>query len=38
MTTTVDVRRLACPKPVIQTWKAMHETEQVLTLADKETA
>jgi selenium metabolism protein YedF len=38
MTTTVDARGLACPQPVIQTRKAMQQTDQIVTLVDNETA
>jgi selenium metabolism protein YedF len=38
VTITVDARGLACPQPVIQTRKAMEQTEQVVTLVDNETA
>jgi selenium metabolism protein YedF len=38
MKTTVDARGLACPQPVIQTRKAMEQTEQVVTLVDNDTA
>ena len=38
MTTTVDARGLACPKPVIQTRKAMQQAAQIVTLVDSETS
>ncbi len=38
MTTTVDARGLACPQPVIQSRKAMQETDLVVTLVDNETS
>jgi selenium metabolism protein YedF len=38
MSTTIDARGLACPQPVIQTRKAMQDTDQVVTLVDDETA
>jgi selenium metabolism protein YedF len=38
MSMTVDARGLACPQPVIQTRKAMQDTDQVVTLVDNETA
>lgn len=38
MTTIVDARGLACPQPVIQTRKAMQETDQIVTLVDNETS
>jgi selenium metabolism protein YedF len=34
----VDCRGLACPQPVIQSKKAMAESEQVTTIVDNETA
>jgi selenium metabolism protein YedF len=38
METTVDARGLACPQPVIQTRKAMQQTDQIVTLVDSETS
>jgi selenium metabolism protein YedF len=38
MAMTVDARGLACPHPVIQTRKAMQDSDQVVTLVDNETA
>lgn len=38
MTITVDARGLACPQPVIQTRKAMQQTDQIVTLVDSETS
>ena len=38
MTEMVDARGLACPQPVIQTRKAMQQTDQVVTLVDSETS
>lgn len=38
MTITVDARGLACPQPVLQTRKAMEQSERVVTLVDNETA
>jgi selenium metabolism protein YedF len=38
MVTTVDARGLACPQPVIQTRKAMQQTDQIVTLVDSETS
>jgi selenium metabolism protein YedF len=36
--TTVDARGLACPQPVIQTRKAMQQSERIVTLVDSETS
>jgi selenium metabolism protein YedF len=38
VTITVDARGLACPQPVLQTRKAMQDSEQVITLVDNESA
>ena len=38
MSKVVDCRGLACPQPVIQTRKAMAESERVTTIVDNETA
>jgi selenium metabolism protein YedF len=38
MGTIVDCRGLACPQPVIQSKKAMAESEQATTIVDNETA
>jgi selenium metabolism protein YedF len=38
MPVTVDARGLACPQPVIQTRKAMEQTDRIVTLVDNETA
>jgi tRNA 2-thiouridine synthesizing protein A len=38
MITTVDARGLACPQPVIQTCKAMEQTDWIATLVDSETS
>jgi selenium metabolism protein YedF len=38
MTTTLDVRGLACPQPVILTRNAMKQTDRVVTLVDNETS
>lgn len=38
MLITVDARGLACPQPVIETRKAMRQTDQIVTLVDNETS
>jgi selenium metabolism protein YedF len=38
MVTTVDARGLACPQPVIQTRKAMQQTDLIVTVVDSETS
>lgn len=38
MTRTVDARGLACPQPVIETRRAMQETDRIVTLVDSETS
>ena len=34
----IDARGLACPKPVVQTKKAMAENDEILTIVDNKTA
>jgi selenium metabolism protein YedF len=38
MTEVIDARGLACPRPVIQTRKAMQQVDQLVTLVDSETS
>ncbi len=38
MLITVDARGLACPQPVIETRKAMQQSDQIVTLVDNETS
>lgn len=38
MSTLIDCRGLACPQPVIQSKKAMAQSDQVTTIVDNETA
>lgn len=38
MATTVDVRGLPCPQPVIQTRKAMQQVDRIVTLVDNQTS
>jgi selenium metabolism protein YedF len=38
MATIVDARGLACPQPVIQTRKAMQQSDEIVTLVDSKTS